>query len=238
MAHAALLDTTNTMIIQAKFHTRRILIAALLCMGAGAWAQQTTLYDPQPPANSAYVRVIVGDQEVNVSVDKRVRLEKIPAATPSAYLVVPAGPHEVTIQAKGKHITVPVKAEASRSITVLISSLTGGSKPVVMEDKVNSNRLKAIIAIYNLTASTTLDAWTADGSTAVFQGVAPGGTASLVVNPVKLAYMVASAGSKTALATHDFSMTAGNAYSIVVTGAANAFTTQAHQNTVERYLGH
>ena len=216
----------------------RVFVATLLCMGASALAQQTTLYDPQPPANSAYIRVIVGDQDVKVSLDKRTKLEKVPTGTPSAYLVVPAGQHDVQLQAKGKSITIPVKAESSRSITVLVSSLTDNAKPVVIEDKINSNRLKAIIAIYNLTLGTPVDTWTADGNTAIFQGVSSGRTASLVVNPVKLAYMVTGAGTKTALANHAFSMSAGNAYSIVVTGSGNAITTQAFQNTVDRYRGH
>lgn len=233
------LNALDTMITAITSPVRRIFIASLLGIGAQALAQQTTLYDPQPPANSAYVRVIVGDQEVDVLLDKRSRLEKVPSATPSAYMVVPAGQHEITVKAKGKSITVPVKAEASRSITVMVPNFTGTAKPMVIEDKINSNRLKAIISFYNLTASTTLDAWTADGSTAIFQGIAPGATGSLVVNPVKLAYMVASAGTKTPLATQEFSMTAGNAYSIVVTsGPGSATATQAHNNTVERYQGH
>lgn len=236
---ATSLNTFNIMAIQTKFFMRRVFVSGLLCTGALAWAQKTTLYDPQPPANSAYIRVIVGDQDVEVALDKRTRLEKVPAGTPSAYLVVPAGQHEVTLKTKGKSLSVPVKAESSRSITVLISSLTGGgSKTVVIEDKINSNRLKAIIAIYNLTPGTAVDAWTADGNTAIFQGVTSGATASLVVNPVKLAYMVTGAGNKTALANHEFSMTAGNAYSIVVTGSGTPLTTQAFQNTVERYQGH
>lgn len=225
------------MVIQAKLPMQHFVVPSLLWISASVWAQQTTLYDPQPPANSAYIRVIVGDQDVEVSLGKRSRLEKVPAGTPSAYLVVPAGTHDVTVKAKGKSVTVPVKAESSRSITVLVSSLTGTAKPVMIEDKINSNRLKAMIALYNLTPSTSVDTWTADGNTAIFQGVRPEGTASLVVNPIKLSYMVSSAGTKTALANHEFSMTAGNAYSIVVTGAGSVFTTQSFQNMVERYQG-
>lgn len=49
------------------------------------WAQSPGLYDPQPPANAAYVRVLVGgSQAVDVLIDQQAKASKVPAARPAA----------------------------------------------------------------------------------------------------------------------------------------------------------
>lgn len=201
-------------------------------------AQQTTLYDPQPPANAAYVRVIVGGgaPEFDVWVDKKPRLSKLAASIPSAYMVLPAGSHEISVQAGKQQVPVSIDAQASRSLTVLIPSLGAGSKPVVIEDKVNSNRLKSIISAYQLGSSDSLDVWTADGSTQVFKSLQMGGSAALVVNPISLEFHVTAAANKTPLATGKLDMAPGGAYSVVITGGKpGELKVQTHANTVERY---
>ena len=61
--------------------------AALAAFGASA-QQAGTLYDPEPPADSAYVRFIVlGSGAVDVLVDGKPRVTKLAAGTPSDYLV-------------------------------------------------------------------------------------------------------------------------------------------------------
>jgi len=218
---------------------RTLLFLLLATVVPTAIAQQTTLYDPQPPANSAYVRVIVGSgsSDVDVWVNNRPRLTKIPLSTPSAYMVLPAGEHELSLRAGGQEVRVKVKAESSRSLTVLATSLDKGSKPNVIEDKINSNRLKAIISAYNLSPKQTVDVWTADGQTQVFNAVSPGASASLVVNPIALAYKVTAPGDKAGtLVTGQLTMTPGGAYTVLVTtDKSGALQTLAHTNVIERY---
>lgn len=215
-------------------------LAATIAIYMPTWiqAQQTTLYDPQPPANSAYVRVIVGGvtPPVDVWVNKKPKLTLLTAGTPSDYMVLPAGQHDLSIQS-GKH-QIPVKLEvkASRSLTVLVPSFGQGRDAIVIEDKVNSNRLKAIITVYQLGSTEPLDLWTADGGTQIFKALPMGGTAALVVNPINLEFQVTAAGSKSPLATGKLSMTPGGAYSLVITGGkTGALAVQSHVNTVERY---
>jgi alginate O-acetyltransferase complex protein AlgF len=224
-------------------HSRRIAFAAplLLVLATSATpstAQQTTLYDPQPPANSAYVRVIVGSGtgEVDVFVNNRSRLTKVPLSTPSPYMVLPAGEHELSLRAGNQNVQVKVKAEASRSLTVLAQSLEKNHKPAVIEDKINSNRLKAIISAYNLSPN-AMDVWTADGQTQVFSAVPTGASASLVVNPIALAYKVSAAADKNgAAASGQINMAPGGAYTIVISSEKTGATrTQAHANVIEKY---
>jgi hypothetical protein len=151
-------------------------------------------------------------------------------------MVLPAGEHELSLRTGNQRVQVKVKAEASRSLTVVAQSLDKGHQPAVLEDKINSNRLKAIISAYNL-GTNAVDVWTADGQTQVFSGVALGASASLVVNPIALAYKASAAGDKSsAPATGQLTMTPGGAYSIVVTSDKNgALHTQAHANVIEKY---
>lgn len=220
-------------------HIHRVLIAAVaLLLATLGHAQQTTLYDPQPPANAAYVRVIVGGDapEFDVWVDKKRRLSKLVATVPSVYMVLPAGGHDLSVQAGKQQVSVKIDAQASRSLTVLIPSFGTHSKPIVTEDKINGNRLKSIISVYQLGAADSLDVWTADGGTQVFKSLPMGGTAALVVNPIALDFHVTAAGSKLPLATGKLDMTPGGAYSLVITeGKTGGLKVQSHVNTVERY---
>lgn len=223
------------------FPNRSLLqLSALLMFGLTGIsnAQQTTLYDPQPPANSAYVRVIVGGgaQTVDVLTNKSVRLTKLAAQVPSPYLVVPAGAHEVTVQSGSQQISTQIEAKASRSMTIMVPSLSPDAKPIVVDDRTNGNRLKAIISLYQMGSSAPVDVWTADGNTQVFKSVPMGGTAALVVNPINLDYQVTAAGTKTTLAAGRLEMTPGGAYSLVITSAKpGELKVQSHVNSVERY---
>lgn len=230
-----------TQSMQQPFFTwaARLSVCLTVLLNTNAMSQQATLYDPQPPAQSAYVRVVAGSgpENFDVWVDQKLKLSKVATATPSHYMVIPAGPHEVTLRWGNNAVTVPLKAEASRSLTVMVANLNTQAKPTVVEDKINSNRLKAIVSAYNLTDTQTVDVFTADGKTQVFKAVPPAGSAALVVNPVSLDYKVTAGNSpdKT-LAQSQFVMTSGGAYTILIsTDAAGKVRSQAYANTVERY---
>jgi len=108
--------------IQKRMFSWAVVMTGLWC-ATHSWAQQTTLYDPMPPANSAYVRVIWGGATgaYEVSLDGKVRLSGVQSGTPSDYMIVPAGKHEVQLKLGQVVHKVPVEAEASRSITVVLT---------------------------------------------------------------------------------------------------------------------
>ncbi len=224
---------------QARRHAcwRGLVLSMGCALASSSWAQQTTLYDPQPPANSAYVRVLVGSggKPADVSVDQRPRLRNLEVGTPSEYMVLTAGQHELAVKSGNQQVAVKITAEATRSLTVLLPEVTSQAKPTVIEDKTNSNKLKAIISAYHLGGTSPIDVWTTNGQIQVFNALAPLSSASLVVNPVKLDYMVTAVGQKTALADAQLIMKPGEAYSIVVSrDAAGQVSTRAFTNAIER----
>jgi len=208
-----------------------------------ALAQTAALYDPQPPADSAYVRVLVGSAAgtLEVMVDGKPRVANLAAGEPSDYLVLSAGKHKLSVQAKGKPASADINLDvvAGRATTVAWTELLNETKPVLFEDKANGNKLKAVLAVYHLgTKLGPIDIVSADGSTRVFAKVAPSATASIAVNPLTIDLMATKPDDKTPLGTVAMAMNQGASYSIVVThGDAGKPSVKSFVNKVERYTG-
>ncbi len=210
-----------------------------------AHAQPTgLLYDPEPPVDSAYVRVLVAPQgaAMDVAIDGKIRFKRLSAGSPSDYLVVPAGQHVVSIQPSGQskaQYSAALDVVRGRALTVAFASSQAGVKPFVFEDKANSNKLKALVAVYHLDAKVgALDVLSADGKTKVFSAVQFGQSANIQVNPIKIELMVARSGEKSALATTPLSMTQGGTYSMVLSaGTGGKLNVKNYQNKIERYTG-
>jgi len=213
----------------------RLLTAAVLLAATAARADATgLLYDPQPPANSAYVRVInaAAGNAVDVSVDGRARLRGIGPGEASEYLVLPAGKRALAIGAT----KVELDVAAGRALTV---AFKGDAKPWIFEDKANTNKLKAVVAVYYLAdKGAAVDVLTADGATKVFTGVAPGTSTGRAVNPIKVDLIAANAGSTAALAKANLAMEPGGTYSLLIyPGARGELAARGLLNKVERYTG-
>ncbi len=179
---------------------------------------------------------------MDVAVDGKIRVKRLSAGSPSDYLVVPAGSHVVSIQPSGQskvHYSTALDVVRGRAMTVAYASLQTGVKPFVFEDKANSNKLKALVAVYHLDAKAgALDVLSADGKTKVFSAVQFGQSVNIQVNPITIDLMAARSGDKTALATTPLSMIQGGTFSIVLTaGVGGKLTARSYQNKIERYTG-
>ena len=202
------------------------------------------LYDPEPPVDSAYVRVVLASREgvVDVMVDGRLRIQKLASGDASEYMVLAAGKHTIAVHATGKstaYFSTAFDVVRGRAITLAFTALRADTVPIVFEDKPNSNKLKALLAVYNLDSKTGgLDVLTADGNTKVFSGVAYGTSAALAVNPISIDLIAAKIGDKVPLARTSLAMTQGGTYSILLlAGDGGKLVARAVQNKIERYTG-
>lgn len=228
-------------LIQAAFS----IMAGLLASATAAEAQTNgLLYDPEPPANSAYVRVIHVSREgaVEVLVDGKTRVRSLAAGDASEYLVLPAGKHTLELKSAGKpgsRVSTALEVDSGSAMTVAFPALRAEEKPLVYEDKANSNKLKAVLAVYHLHPSQgPLDVLSADGAIKVFGNLAPGGSSQLSVNPISIELIAAKAGDKAAKARARFAMEPGGTYSmLLLPGEGGKLKAQAVQNRVERYTG-
>jgi alginate O-acetyltransferase complex protein AlgF len=184
---------------------------ALACLLLGlALAQDTGLYDPAPPADSAFVRVI--NVPVATLGGKAVTALKGAA---SAYVVIPQG----EFAAKLGTTTSKLKVEAGKFYSVV----NIGSKATLLTDQAAENRAKALLTIYNLSKSATVDLKTADGKTAVVAGVKTGESGSRAVNGITVD-LAAFTGPKALGTLKGVKLERGNAYALVLTDTGLTLT--------------
>lgn len=220
------------------------LLAVMMCccLFGKVNANEALLYDPEPPVDSTYLRIIhTGAQRtVDVLIDGRLRMANLHSATPSAYIILPPGKHELTIRAAGKSqilVTTPLTLETGRSMTIVYNALGTSIKPLLLNDKLNANHLKAMLSVYNLTGKNgTFDILTADRKTTVFSSIDPGENMDLSVNPISVELILTKTGNKVARGKIPISMIAGAAYSILLLpGEGENPLIYIGQNKTERY---
>jgi alginate O-acetyltransferase complex protein AlgF len=217
------------------------LPAMLLCCAALAQTQPG-LYDPEPPANSAYVRIVhaASDGALELMVDGKPRLSPVERGTASDYMVLAAGPHQLEIRQGGKtRLTLPLEAAGAHALTLAFTSLAANSKPMVFEDKTIANKLKATLAVYHLHPGfENVDIATLDGKLTVFPALAAGNTAVRAVNPISIELVANKSETKLQVARTKLNLSQGGSYSILLladTGGKLIATSQ--QNRIERYTG-
>lgn len=177
-----------------------------------AFAQEG-LYDPAPPADSAFVRVINSPAATLGS-----KAVTAPAGAASAYVVIPQG----DFQAKLGNTSGKLKVEAGKFYTAFLS----GGKVVLLTDQAAENRAKALLTVYNLSKSAAIDLKTADGKTTVITGIKPGESGSRAVNGISVD-LAAFAGTKAVGTVKGVKLERGNAYALVVTDAGMTITTSS-----------
>ncbi len=214
-------------------------LVCLLPFAALAGQQAGVLYDPQPPADSAYLRVLhlAGDNPLALSVDGKQRIARLAFAEPSDYLVLPQGRHTLRLQAGSTQWEQPADLAPGRAYTLALGPRGQGGRTVTFEDATSANRLKAMLTVYHLAWDAgPLDVTTADGSATVFGNLAPGSSRSVPVNPIEVELAVARSGEKAALAHGSLSMQRGGAYSLFILPAkGSGVALRAVQNRTERY---
>ncbi|MDT8990059.1 alginate O-acetyltransferase AlgF [Curvibacter sp. APW13] len=221
---------------------KRILLG-IVVIGAlpWVWAQGNgRLYDPEPPADSAYVRVVVSAKSpaMDVAVDGAVRFRALPGQEVSDYMVLPGGGHTVALQVTGKSQVAASKVlevQKGKSLTLVFSAAKGDARTTVFEDKGNTNKLKATLTTYNLGTNGSLDIATADGANKVFTGLAAGSSSSIQVNPIAVELMAKNDKGQGKV---KLEMAQGGTYSVMAfEDAQGRPSLKVFQGRVERYTG-
>lgn len=225
----------------ATAYTRRAALAWLGLFFVSAHAQPTgLLYDPEPPVDSGYVRVMVATDmpKVSVVVDAKVRISSLAKDQVSDYMVMGAGMHQIALVVAEKTVsTVSLDVVRGSAVTVVFTS--PDAVPHVFVDKTSTNKLKAMLSVYQLASQNEpLDVLTSDGATKVFSGLAYGKSGAMQVNPISVALIATKSGAKTSLAGASLTMTQGGAYSIFLLPTKNEKIAVIQvQNKIERYTG-
>jgi alginate O-acetyltransferase complex protein AlgF len=184
----------------------------ILCTAVFA---QEGLYDPVPPADSAFVRIIQADRSLgaaSLSIGD-IAYGELEYLSISPYQIVPQGAHEGLFGG----IAAALEVAAGNFYTVVVA----GGKPLLLQDPVNGNLTKTLLILYNLSDLATVDMKTADGSTAVITGVTSQTLNSILVNPIEIS-LAAYVENQLVQAFNDLSLKPGATYSMIVTNPADA----------------
>jgi uncharacterized membrane protein YdfJ with MMPL/SSD domain len=124
-------------------------------------------------------------------------------------------------------------------MTVAFVSNQPSVAPILFEDKSGSNKLKAMLTVYQLAVKPqTVDILTSDGATKVFTGLAFGTSGGIQVNPISVGLIATPSGEKTPIAKTNVTMGQGTAYSVFLLPGKNGKPVlSVVQNKIERYSG-
>jgi len=191
--------------------TRRCALMGLLCsllLVPAAGTAQDTLYDPEPPEGSAFVRVVnAGAVPVGVTLGDR-DFGSVAPRTSTLYRVVAEGTRDLV--AGSAKASFELKAGGFYTV-----ALTAAGEPALLSDPTLSSRAKALVVFYNLADDGTWDLKTADGSVALIEGVGRRGVGSREVNGIKVDLAAFGAGGASAPIA-GLQLERGNAYSFLI----------------------
>lgn len=196
------------------------LLALALVMGTvlalaavAARAGDEALYGPAAPPGSAFIRVFNGtSQSINEAKVGTEDFTEIPPFDASEFTFLPPGTHTLTAGAVKQSLTL----KPDRFYTAAIMN----GKVKLLDGERYSNRMKALVIVYNLVDGSELSLRTADGKTPVVDKVAPNGTGQREVNAVRT-QLALYRGEQRIAQVRPVSLERGRAFSLFVTGSAD-----------------
>ncbi|WP_181702170.1 alginate O-acetyltransferase AlgF [Chthonobacter albigriseus] len=208
---------------------KRLLLAATILAAApvAALAQDAGLYDPAPPADSAFVRFV----DASLKGDGTGSVDGAPLDLSgdgvSSFVVVKSGEHSVTYG----DATASAAFDAGNYYTVVFNE--AGQGPVVIKDEVLTNPAKAGLHFYNLTGEAGLSLAAPKQKVAIFENVGPGEMKFRPVGAVDVDLAVES-GGKTVVDVGSVKLERRAAKSVLVVASAAGPKAVVVDNTVER----
>jgi len=209
---------------------RSVAFASALCvMLAPAAAQEDQeLYDPEPPENFAFVRIIDRDGNGGASTSFASGHFELGEDRVSDYVGVPAGEHELSY-AGGSW---PLEIAAGDYVTIVAASGEPGGPPSVLVDQPLDDPARCGIYLYNFT-NQPVSLFAPGLDAAVIEDVEPGRSGFRAVNAVTVDLEV-RAGGEAVGKFEQTSLQRRTAISFVVFGDAGDARAVMVENRVAR----
>jgi alginate O-acetyltransferase complex protein AlgF len=142
-------------------------------------AGDDALYDPAPPPNSAFVRIIDARGQGNLTVTIGQAQVPVPATGVSQYVIVPQGEQDVALSTSSSKVTL-----AAGKYYTLAFYVDGATTPKVMEDEILTNPAKSGVYVYNFSDAPSVKLYAPQPKVAVVDNLKPGSSAFKSVNAV------------------------------------------------------
>jgi alginate O-acetyltransferase complex protein AlgF len=164
--------------------SQRLILIFLLFFGS---VTAQFLYDPEPPANSAFVRVvnlINSGQKIEIG---NLSFDTVQTFSVTPYRVIPQGKQMLAFMGK--------KTEVSFLAQKFYTIVARAGNPIVLEDMASS-KTKALISLYNLSLLEAVSLKTDDNKVIVIADTKPNTVKSQSVNAIKIGFLVAQNSKK------------------------------------------
>ncbi len=208
-------------------HLHRFLAIIALILPCAAQANDAALYDPAPPADAAFVRVINASGEAKVNANlSGISFSNVAYPEVSGYYVVKQGESE--FQAGEKHEKVTIAPAKYYTIAVLPEN-----KIKVFEDDLVKNPTKARVYFYNLSNAASASLYAPEHKADIISDVKPGESKSREVNALTLQLTIKADG-KDAKALDKVILKRRAGYTAVVAGKKEDPKAFAVENSVQR----
>ncbi len=206
---------------------RHLFLSLLLATGVGfaAKANDQELYDPTPPADSAFIRLANATDSNITSQLGSVAFKDVVAPGISPYYVLKAG--DYTLEAAGA--SQAIKVEAGKYYTVAVQK----GKITPIEDALLANPAKSMIYFYNLSDAPQAALHAPAHKADIVADVASGEGKSREVNALTLDLAV-MAGDKEISAFKGVELKRRTGYSFLLSGSGDALKAAQAENAVER----
>ena len=192
----------------------RFMSTCMLVFLACIPVARAQLYAREAPPGSAFIHVFNATSGTGVPVQIADRVQPpLPPYTASAFIFVPPGEYVVRAGAHAQ----PFKLEGNHYYTVAANAtglrLFDFSEPLT--------KLKATIALFNLTPDLTLTLKTVEGGTTVFDAIAPDTSTQRAINPLQLDLALFS-GERKIANVPTVALQRGQSFSLFVSGSKAA----------------
>ena len=200
-------------------------LIALLAAPISASAQTRSVYGPEVPGSSAFVRVVNALPAVpSLALELgATEFAPLPFAGVSPYR--PVTPDIYQVEAGGSAAEIIPKSGTYYTVVCGPKGIT------VLEDPAHVDPARAQVFLYNMSSLPALDLKTADGKTAVISGVRPGASGVKVVNAVSVSLAVWNGATRVG-AVGDLGLARGSSFSVFVLTSGSALRVIAVKATV------
>jgi alginate O-acetyltransferase complex protein AlgF len=186
------------------------------------------LYDPAPPANSAFLRII--SAATAAVVDGAIAGEAVDfgEANVSSYVVVPGGKSAVEVGGASGEVDCPTGKYCSA-----VFDVAGDANPILIVDEILDNPAKSGLHFYNLTDQSELTLFAPEQAVEIFKSVPKGGMQFRKVGAVTVSFTVKS-GSNEVAKIDNVPLKRRTGHSIIVRGTSGSIMANMVENSVSR----
>jgi hypothetical protein len=199
----------------ASMHRAAAAALILIIAASSASAANRSVYGPEVPGDSAFVRIVNADPgSAPVSAELGATgFEPLGYAQASPYKAVT--PDIYVFSANEKELEVIPMSGRYYTVAILPASI------VVLEDPAHTDPARAQLFLYNFSSLPRVDLTTADGKTTVIGGIRPNASGLAVVNAVAARLAVRSGGA-VVKSLGDLGLARGASFSAFVVGSASS----------------